>query len=82
MQDLESALHLLIRSDITHTKLISDKKLKALKDWISVLAKYFPGRKHVRNYLKYLDFKLSSPQLTEITGNQWKIIADENTVKN
>lgn len=39
MQDLESGLTMMIRSDIAHSKLISGKKLAALRDWISILVK-------------------------------------------
>ena len=38
MQDLEAGLNLLIRSDIAHSKLISGKKLAALREWINLLA--------------------------------------------
>lgn len=38
MQDLESGLHLMLRSDIAHSKLISGKKLTALRVWINILA--------------------------------------------
>ena len=54
MQDLESGLHLMLRNDIARLKLITGEKLKALKEWLRVLVKYFPGRKPVRNYLKQL----------------------------
>lgn len=39
MQDLESGLHMMLRSDISHAKLISGKKLEALREWINILAK-------------------------------------------
>lgn len=39
MQDLESGLHLMIRSDISHSGLISGPKMAALKEWIRILAK-------------------------------------------
>ena len=39
MQDLESGLHLMLRSDIAHYKSISGVKLDALKEWLRVLTK-------------------------------------------
>ena len=39
MQDLESSLNVMIRSEIPHMKLISDEKLSALKEWTRILAK-------------------------------------------
>lgn len=80
MVDLESGLNYLLRSDIPSVKLITGEKMKALKKWMRVLARYFPGRKPVRNYLKNLNDKLNSSETMELTGNQWKILADENTV--
>jgi hypothetical protein len=39
MQDLESCLNVMIRSEIPHMRLISDEKLTALKEWMRILAK-------------------------------------------
>lgn len=39
MQDLESGLHLMLRSDIAHFKSITGVKLDALKEWLRVLTK-------------------------------------------
>ena len=39
MQDLESGLNLMLRSDISHSKMISGEKFDALKEWIRILAK-------------------------------------------
>lgn len=39
MQDLESGLSLMLRSDISHYKIISGEKFIALKEWIRILAK-------------------------------------------
>lgn len=78
MQDLESGLHLMLRNDIARLKLITGEKLKALKEWLRVLVKYFPGRKPVRNYLKQLYSKVNTT--LEITGTQWKLYSDELSV--
>ena len=39
MQDLESSLNVMIRSEIPHAKLISGDKLVALREWMRILAK-------------------------------------------
>lgn len=39
MQDLESGLNQMLRSEISHSKLIGGAKLKALKEWMRVLSK-------------------------------------------
>lgn len=39
MHDLESGLHLMLRSDISHSRTIGGHKLQALKEWMRVLAK-------------------------------------------
>jgi hypothetical protein len=38
MQDLESSLNVMIRSEIPHSKLINGEKLDALKEWMRILA--------------------------------------------
>ena len=38
MQDLESSLNVMIRSEIPRSKLINGEKLDALKEWIRVLS--------------------------------------------
>lgn len=39
MQDLESGLHLIIRSDISHSRIITGHKFDALKEWLRILVK-------------------------------------------
>lgn len=39
MHDLESGLNLMLRNDISRSKLITGEKLKALKEWLRVLVK-------------------------------------------
>lgn len=78
MQDLESSLNVLLRSDIARLNVINGDKLEALKAWLRVLVKYFPGRKPIRNYLKNLNDRLVN--LNEITSDQWKSIVDEQKV--
>ncbi len=70
MQDLESGLSLMLRSDVAANKFITGEKLSALKEVVRVLVKFFPGREPVRNYLVELYGKIKNK--TEITGDQWR----------
>ncbi|CAF0737484.1 unnamed protein product [Brachionus calyciflorus] len=77
MLDLEASLNVMLRSEISHSNLLNGEKLASLKIWIKTLAKYFPGRKEVKEYLKNLDTKLNSLQTDEITGTQWKQMTND-----
>ncbi|XP_064189353.1 sulfhydryl oxidase 1 [Anguilla rostrata] len=55
MSDLESALHYSLRVELAAHPVISGEDLTALKRYISVLAKYFPGRPMVQNLLQSVD---------------------------
>ncbi|XP_008406134.1 sulfhydryl oxidase 1 [Poecilia reticulata] len=55
MADLESALHHSLRVELAFQSVINGQALTALKDYISVLSKYFPGRPVVMNLLKSLN---------------------------
>ncbi|XP_005800617.2 sulfhydryl oxidase 1 [Xiphophorus maculatus] len=55
MADLESALHHSLRVELALQSVIKGNALTALKAYISVLAKYFPGRPVVMNLLKSLN---------------------------
>ncbi|XP_054910132.1 sulfhydryl oxidase 1 [Poeciliopsis prolifica] len=55
MADLESALHHSLRVELALLSVFKGDALTALKDYISVLAKYFPGRPVVMNLLKSLN---------------------------
>lgn len=72
MQDLESGLSYMLRSEVSLIKFISGEKLLALKEFLRILVKFFPGRKPVRNYLTYLYENIKNKN--EITGNQWSIL--------
>ena len=41
MRDLESGLHIILRSDIGNFKSINGEKLSALKEWLRVLDKVY-----------------------------------------
>ena len=53
MQDLESGLHLIIRSDISHSRIITGHKFDALKEWLRILVKvryqYFLSKNETLN---------------------------------
>ncbi|NXA42591.1 QSOX1 oxidase, partial [Eudromia elegans] len=55
MADLESALHYSLRVEVTRTRVLSGAALSALKCYVALLAKYFPGRPFVQTYLHTLD---------------------------
>ncbi|XP_035270619.1 sulfhydryl oxidase 1 [Anguilla anguilla] len=55
MSDLESALHYSLRVELAAHPVISGEDLTALKRYVSVLAKYFPGRPMVQNLLQSVD---------------------------
>ncbi|KAJ8277767.1 hypothetical protein GJAV_G00079640 [Gymnothorax javanicus] len=55
MSDLESALHYSLRVELAAHPVIRREDLTALKRYISVLAKYFPGRPMVKNLLQSVD---------------------------
>ncbi|KAL3870288.1 hypothetical protein ACJMK2_038364 [Sinanodonta woodiana] len=69
MTDLVSALHYSFRQEIAIHKSVSGPAIEALKKFIRVLAKYFPGREHVRNFIWRVSTWLNS--LLEISGEGW-----------
>ncbi|XP_014671812.1 PREDICTED: sulfhydryl oxidase 1-like [Priapulus caudatus] len=54
MQDLESALYYSLANEVTRMKTIAGENLDALKGYVVVLAKYFPGQPHVLNFIQRL----------------------------
>ncbi|XP_042339920.1 sulfhydryl oxidase 1 [Plectropomus leopardus] len=65
MADLESTLHYSLRVELAAHTAIRGDDLTALKKYISVLAKYFPGRPVVMNLLNSVN-----SQLQNFTGNE------------
>uniref|UniRef100_A0A8C3IPI4 Sulfhydryl oxidase n=1 Tax=Chrysemys picta bellii TaxID=8478 RepID=A0A8C3IPI4_CHRPI len=55
MADLESALHYALRVEVARFSVLTGERVRALKDFVAVLAKYFPGRPFVRNFLHSVD---------------------------
>ncbi|KAK3586727.1 hypothetical protein CHS0354_017525 [Potamilus streckersoni] len=70
MADLVSTLHYSFRQEIAIHKSVSGPALEELKKFIRVLAKYFPGREHVRNFLWRVSTWLNSLVL-EVSGEGW-----------
>ncbi|XP_067391175.1 sulfhydryl oxidase 1 isoform X2 [Emydura macquarii macquarii] len=52
MADLESALHYALRVEVARFSVLTGERLRALKGFVAVLAKYFPGRPFVQNFLR------------------------------
>ncbi|XP_053893469.1 sulfhydryl oxidase 1 [Malaclemys terrapin pileata] len=55
MADLESALHYALRVEVARFSVLTGERVRALKDFVAVLAKYFPGRPFVQNFLRSVD---------------------------
>ncbi|NP_001166479.1 sulfhydryl oxidase 1 precursor [Cavia porcellus] len=52
MADLESALHYILRVEVGRFSVLEGQRLMALKKFVTVLTKYFPGQPLVRNFLQ------------------------------
>ncbi|XP_060571223.1 sulfhydryl oxidase 2-like isoform X2 [Ruditapes philippinarum] len=76
MKDLESTLHYALRQEIAICQALDGDKLTALKKFMNVLSKYFPGREEVSDYLFRISAWLRTTS-TEITGDQWITSLDE-----
>ncbi|XP_034568079.1 sulfhydryl oxidase 1 [Notolabrus celidotus] len=77
MGDLESALHYSLRMELSAHPVFRGQTLTALKMYISVLVKYFPGRpilmnllKNVETWLKQSDEEISYDAFREILDNK------------
>ncbi|XP_051525690.1 sulfhydryl oxidase 1-like [Myxocyprinus asiaticus] len=80
MSDLESAIHYSLRVELAAHTSISGDDLTALKKYISVLAKHFPGRPSVKSTLKTMDIWLREQEGTEIKYSDFRNMLD-NTVQ-
>lgn len=75
MQDLESALSYSFRQEIAIHKSIDGDSLQALKDFIRVLTKYFPGEDYLMKFL--LKIKSWIDTVTSgLTGEVWVYYID------
>uniref|UniRef100_A0A1A7W7U2 Sulfhydryl oxidase n=1 Tax=Iconisemion striatum TaxID=60296 RepID=A0A1A7W7U2_9TELE len=76
MADLESALHYSLRVELAAHDIIRGKALNALNKYISVLAKYFPGRPVVVNLLKTLESWLQGQTENLISYKSFETVLD------
>ncbi|XP_020780519.1 sulfhydryl oxidase 1 [Boleophthalmus pectinirostris] len=76
MADLESVLHYSLRVEVSAFPLIRRKELNSLKKYISVLAKYFPGRPVLMNSLKYIDSWLQNQYGNEVSYDAFRAALD------
>ncbi|XP_045702336.1 sulfhydryl oxidase 2 [Phyllostomus hastatus] len=67
--DLESGLHCLLRVELAARSSLAGAELRALTDFITVVAKLFPGRPPVRRLLEMLQEWLASLPLDRIPYN-------------
>ncbi|XP_047381397.1 sulfhydryl oxidase 2 isoform X1 [Sciurus carolinensis] len=66
MADLESGLHYLLRVELATHRSLAGAQLKTLRDFVTVIAKLFPGRPPVRKLLEMLQEWLTSLPLDRI----------------
>ncbi|XP_059571662.1 sulfhydryl oxidase 2 isoform X3 [Alligator mississippiensis] len=66
MADLESGLHYLLRVELATHKMLEGAELKTFKDFVTVIAKLFPGRQPVVKLLETLQEWLVSLPLDKI----------------
>uniref|UniRef100_A0A4W4FKA9 Sulfhydryl oxidase n=1 Tax=Electrophorus electricus TaxID=8005 RepID=A0A4W4FKA9_ELEEL len=78
MSDLESALHYSLRVELAAHTSISGKALTSLRQFISILAKYFPGRPAVTGTLKAVDVWLQEQKET-VTYSDFRATLDSTT---
>ncbi|XP_054440135.1 sulfhydryl oxidase 2 [Pteronotus mesoamericanus] len=67
--DLESGLHYLLRVELAAHRSLAGAELRALKDFVTIVAKLFPGRPPVRRLLEMLREWLASLPLDRIPYN-------------
>ncbi|XP_004068424.1 sulfhydryl oxidase 1 isoform X1 [Oryzias latipes] len=76
MADLESTLHYALRVELAAHSLIKGEALTSLKNYIAVLAKYFPGRSVVMNLLKSLNSWLQNQTADHISYEAFREMLD------
>nr|XP_055023808.1 sulfhydryl oxidase 1 [Misgurnus anguillicaudatus] len=76
MSDLESALHYSLRVEVAAHVSISGDDLIALKKFVNVLAKYFPGRPSVKSALKTANSWLQEQKGTKIEYSDFREVLD------
>ncbi|XP_053706991.1 sulfhydryl oxidase 1 [Synchiropus splendidus] len=76
MADLESTLHYSLRVELAAHAVVTGDALTALKQYISVLAKYFPGRPVVVNLLKSVNLWLQNQTGDEVSYEAFRKLLD------
>ncbi|KAM4861903.1 sulfhydryl oxidase 1 isoform 2-T2 [Thomomys bottae] len=76
MADLESALHYILRVEVGKFSVLEGQRLMALKNFVAVLAKYFPGQPLVQNFLHSVNDWLVKQQRKKIPYNFFKFALD------
>ncbi|XP_012871220.1 PREDICTED: sulfhydryl oxidase 1 isoform X1 [Dipodomys ordii] len=76
MMDLESALHYILRVEVGKFSILEGQRLIALKNFVAVLAKYFPGQPLVQNFLHSVSDWFMKQQRRKIPYNFFKIALD------
>ncbi|XP_036272732.1 sulfhydryl oxidase 2 [Pipistrellus kuhlii] len=67
--DLESGLHYLLRVELAAHRTLAGAELKTLKDFVTIVAKLFPGRPPIRKLLEMLQEWLASLPLDRVPYN-------------
>ncbi|KAM5145226.1 sulfhydryl oxidase 1 isoform 2-T2 [Callospermophilus lateralis] len=83
MADLESALHYILRTEVGRFSVLEGQRLVALKKFVAVLAKYFPGQPLVQNFLHSVNDWLQRQKKKKIPYSFFKATLDsrkEDTV--
>ncbi|XP_006142438.3 sulfhydryl oxidase 1, partial [Tupaia chinensis] len=76
MADLESALHYILRIEVGKFSVLEGQRLVALKKFVAVLAKYFPGQPLVQNFLHSVEDWLKKQQRKKIPYSFFKNALD------
>ncbi|XP_069871143.1 sulfhydryl oxidase 2 [Dipodomys merriami] len=69
MADLESGLHYLLRVELASHRSLAGAELKTLRDFVTIVAKLFPGRPPIRKLLEMLQEWLTTLPLDRIPYN-------------
>ncbi|KAM6166504.1 sulfhydryl oxidase 1 isoform 2-T2 [Erethizon dorsatum] len=76
MADLESALHYILRVEVGKFSVLEGQRLVALKKFVAVLAKYFPGQPLVQNFLHSTNDWLKRQHRKKIPYSFFKTVLD------
>ncbi|XP_033477827.1 sulfhydryl oxidase 1 [Epinephelus lanceolatus] len=79
MADLESTLYYSLRVEVAAHTLMDKEALTCLRNYISVLAKYFPGRPVVMNLLRSVHAQLQNYTGEKITYEAFRQMLDNTT---